>query len=145
MGSPGAGVGRCGKSCSRAQLAYQLSGDDARTDCSAPAQPIRLPDPRDAYRKRLADLQEQTGEKELSPENRWLQAEALYHTGQYEAALVGFEGLLKSGAAGKEEDCELYRLLTLARLKRTKESKQALADWLPKLRKNRSSAIWLRM
>lgn len=97
-----------------------------------PAHPIRLPDPRDAYRKRLADLQEQTGKKELSPEDRWLQAEALYHTGQYEAALVGFEGLLKSGAAGKEEDYELYRLLTLARLKRIKESRQALADWLPK-------------
>ncbi len=92
-----------------------------------------LPDLLGLNRKRLRDIQEVPSEERNTPEDRCKLGRVFYELGQYEQALEEFDAVLKLPQDDSIEFHEVhpsgFRLLTLARLKRSEETDEALDKW----------------
>ena len=99
----------------------------------AVAEANKLNDPLDEFRRTLADIDKVPTDRLMSvlqrqPEARFTRAEALFRTGQYEAALSDLDVLVEQPSPSA---ATLYlRAWTLARLKKAERSKEALAEYL---------------
>ena len=98
-----------------------------------PAKSIIVPNPLDRYRKELSEIDALSSEERSRPATRQQRCVALFHSGQYQQALEESEALLELPADESEsvakKDVELWRLLALARLKRTEDAEKALSNW----------------
>lgn len=92
-----------------------------------------LPDLLEHSRQRLKKIQEMSPEERNVPYERYKLGKYLYEIGQYEEALKEFDAVLKLPADDSIEargmDPYGFRLLTLARLKRSEETDLAEAKW----------------
>ncbi|MBU6238275.1 MAG: SUMF1/EgtB/PvdO family nonheme iron enzyme [Planctomycetes bacterium] len=92
-----------------------------------------LPDPLEPYRQRLSEIQKMPNEERNKPEVRYELGTKFYGLGQYEAALEEFDTILKTQLDDSMKDLRKnsldFRLLTLARLKRSEETNVALTEW----------------
>jgi serine/threonine protein kinase/tetratricopeptide (TPR) repeat protein len=91
-----------------------------------------IPDPLESYRKEL-EVASRSPEAMSLPVNRYRRCVSLYQTGQFLLALEESEALLKLRENETENldrnEIQQLRLLTLARLKRTEDTEQALSQW----------------
>jgi hypothetical protein len=92
-----------------------------------------LPDPLEKVRQALTQMENATPEETAQAEFLYGRGKNLFLVGQYESALEDLNALLKmeldDSMAELRDDIELYRLLSLSRLKRTEETDKALAQW----------------
>ncbi len=92
-----------------------------------------IPDPLELIRQELAQSENATEEEKGQVSYRYSRGYYLFHLGQYEAALLEFEAVLKKeldeSTASLRTEAERFRLLALARLKRKEEAEAALAKW----------------
>ncbi len=93
-----------------------------------------IPDPLESIRQELAKSESASEEAKSEAWFRDKRGRNLFYLGQYESALLEFEAALTieldESEAWLHTVCEKYRLLTLARLKRTEEADAALAKWV---------------
>ena len=92
-----------------------------------------LPDPVEAYRQNLREMEVLPDEERNQTWNRYARGEALYQTGQYESALTECHALLTLEQNDELEENRKrvvqLRLLLLARLMRADEADSALEEW----------------
>ncbi|MFM8571409.1 MAG: SUMF1/EgtB/PvdO family nonheme iron enzyme, partial [Pirellula sp.] len=92
-----------------------------------------LPDLLGQYRRRLSEFKEKPDQEQRTAEDRYQLGTIFYALGQYEKALQEFDAVLKMPRTDPVENFGMdphgYRLLTLARLKRSDETDLALAEW----------------
>ena len=97
---------------------------------SAAADVLEIPNPIEAYKQRLAELESGDAAELESPWTREERGIAYFQTGQPEKALVDFESLTKDAPAERQPTILQYLTLTLARLGRADEAKASLASYL---------------
>jgi formylglycine-generating enzyme required for sulfatase activity len=100
----------------------------------SPVEPKPLPDPLEPYRQRLSEIEKLMPAERDKPEIRFERGQGLYVLSDYEAALAEFDTILKmqldDSMKALRTECQGFRPLVLARLKRTEEAEAALTEWL---------------
>ncbi len=93
-----------------------------------------LPDPVAQYQRKIREIEGMSMEEQDKPSIRYDRAEALYHLGMFESALIELDILIDSGLEGISETiryaAQIGRIFALARSNRSKEVDDALSEWL---------------
>lgn len=88
-----------------------------------------IPDPVEKLRQQLKAMESQAEGDFNNPETRMQRGVACYYTGNLERALDDFTFLLEHEPGEALPTIELYRILTLARMRRADEAKNQLAEF----------------